>query len=128
MIASLWEKNIAMRVDKELMHVLAQSADVVNTINGGMSVAHIKMHTLKDHYLITVRVPGVSEEALKLEMHEGNLFVFQQMTLDTGLRIPYLVASITVSENVNKEAISANYEGRRLHIFMPFDAPGFDLS
>ncbi|MEQ9231556.1 MAG: Hsp20/alpha crystallin family protein [Cyclobacteriaceae bacterium] len=108
-----------MRVEKELIKLLAESADLVNTINGGMSLAHVHNYKLEDHYLVTVKVPGVAKRSLKVETHDGNLFVFQLMHLEDGIEIPYMIASIPLKPNVNLNGIRANFEGKNLNIVMP---------
>jgi len=109
-----------MRVELDIIKTLAESADLVNTINGGMSLAHIHKYTLADHYMVTVKVPGVDKKSLKVEMHDGQLFIFQLMHLEDGIDIPFMVASIDVAEKVIKQQIRANYHGRSLNIVMPF--------
>lgn len=110
-----------MKADKEVLKMLAESGDIVNTLNGGMSLAKVKMHTLKDHYLVTVRVPGLNQDALKLEMQDGDLFVYQRLEADNGLAVPFMIASISVTDDVNRHAITTNYHGNRLNIVMPID-------
>ena len=109
-----------MRVESEIIKTLAESADIVNTINGGMSLAHVQRDRLSDHYLVTVKVPGVEKKSLKVELHKGKLFVFQLMHLEDGIDIPYLVASVDISNDVQREEIRANYQGKHLNVIMPF--------
>jgi len=110
-----------MKVELDSIKTLAESADLVNTINGGMSLAHIHKYTLEDHYMVTVKVPGVDRKSLKVEMHDGQLFIFLQMHLEEGINIPFMVASIEVSPKVNKREIRANYHGKNLNIVLPFE-------
>ena len=109
-----------MRVDRDLLKILAESTDLVNTINGGMSVAHVSKLKYTDHYLFTVKVPGVDKLSLKVEMHDDHLFVFQLMHLEDGIDIPYMVASIEMKSNVDKQAVRANYQGKYLNIIRLF--------
>ena len=120
MVAIIGLKERAMRVDRQITKMLADSGDLVNTINGGMSLAHVSRFKLSDHYLITVKGPGVDKELLKLEMHDDSLFVFQRIKIDGEIEIPYMVASIELKGNVDKAAITANYHGKNLNIVMPF--------
>ena len=112
-----------MRVDRDLLKILAESTDLVNTINGGMSLAHVSKFKYTDHYLFTVKVPGVDKLSLKVEMHDDHLFVFQLMHLEDGIDIPYMVASIEMKSNVDKQAVRANYQGKYLNIILPFAEP-----
>lgn len=116
-----------MKIAPEIVKTLAESADLINTINGGMSLAHVEKHTLADHYLITVKVPGVDKHALKVELYKGQLFVFQRMQLEEGIEIPYLVTVIELSEGVNKQGVHANFEGKHLRIVLPFGDESNDI-
>jgi len=113
-------KNGMMKIAPHIVKTLAESADLINTINGGMSLAYVEKHTLVDHYLITVKVPGVDKHSLKVELHNGQLFVFQLMQLEVGIEIPYLVTAIELSERVDKQGVHANFEGKHLNIVLPF--------
>lgn len=110
-----------MRIEREVTRTLAESADLVNTINGGMSLAHVSKSKFMDHYLVTVKVPGVNKQSLKVEMHGESLFVFQLMHPEEGIDIPYMVASVELKSNVDKQGVRANYQGKNLNIVMPFD-------
>jgi HSP20 family molecular chaperone IbpA len=109
-----------MKLVPHILKTLAESADLINTINGGMSLAHVTKYTLADHYLVTVKVPGVDKHSLKVELHNGQLFVFQRMILEEGIEIPYLVTAIELSENVDRQAVHANFQGKNLNIVLPF--------
>ncbi|MCP4456700.1 MAG: hypothetical protein GY816_01530 [Cytophagales bacterium] len=107
-------------MELDIIKTLAESTDLVNTINGGMSLAFVTKYTLADHLMVTVKVPGVDKKSLKVEMHDGQLFIYQLMHMEDQLDIPFMVASLRVSEKVNKREIRANYHGRNLNIVMPF--------
>ena len=113
-------KPDAMRVEIYIIKTLAESADLVNTINGGRSIAHIHKYKLDDHYMVSVKVPGVDKKSLKVEIHDGQLFIFQLLHLEDGIDIPFMVASIDISEKVIKREIRTNYHGINLNIVMPF--------
>ena len=119
-----------MKIAPHIVKTLADSADLINTINGGMSLAYVEKHTLTDHYLVTVKVPGVDKHALRIELHNGGrafdssaigqLFVFQLMQLDHSVEVPYLVTVIELSKQVDRQAVHANYQGKNLNIVLPF--------
>ena len=111
-----------MKIALELMKTLAESADLINTINGGMSLAHVEKHTLTDHYLITVKVPGVDGHSLKLELHNDMLFIFQLMHLEDDIEIPYLISSVELEESVDRRAVHADFQGKNLNIVLPFES------
>jgi len=109
-----------MKIAPHIVKTLAESADLINTINGGMSLAYVEKHTLTDHYLVTVKVPGVDKHALRIELHNRQLFVFQLMQLDDAIEVPYLITVIELSKQVDRQAVHANYQGKNLNIVLPF--------
>jgi HSP20 family protein len=111
---------MTMRVAPELVKTLAESADLINTINGGMSLAHVEKHTLADHYLVTIKVPGVDKHSLKLELHNDQLWIFQLMHLEEDIDIPYLLTSVQLDENVDRRAVHADFQGKNLNVVLPF--------
>lgn len=111
-----------MKVVPELVKTLAESADLINTINGGMSLAHVEKFTLKDHYLVTINVPGVDSHNLKLELHNDMLFIFQVMHLEEDIDIPYLITSVELEESVDRRAVHADFQGKNLNIVLPFES------
>jgi HSP20 family molecular chaperone IbpA len=110
-----------MKVAPELIKTLAESADLINTINGGMSLAHVEKFTMTDHYLVTVKVPGVDGHSLKLELHKDLLLVFQLMHLEDDIEIPYLITSVQLDENIDKRAVHVDFQGKNLNIVLPFE-------
>ena len=55
--------------------------------------------------MVSVNVPGVDKSSLKVEMHDEQLFIFQLLHQEEGIDIPYMVASLEVSDKVNKREI-----------------------
>ena len=108
-----------MKIEMEDIKVLADTADLMNTINGGMSLAHIQKLSMADHKLVSVRVPGVNNKSLKVEVKKGVLFVFLMVPIDDGVRIPMLVANMDIPDDVITEEVRANYQGRSVNIVMP---------
>ncbi len=97
------------------------TADVLNTINGGMSLAFVEKVRKEDHIFVTVKVPGVREDALKVEMREDKLLVFHQIQIDTETKVPNLVAILPLSSLIDLNNIQASFEKDRLNIILPFN-------
>jgi len=112
-----------MKVDRNLIRNLASTADILNTINGGMSQTTIKIHSLENEWLIKVRIPGVDLENLRLEVLDNHLYIHQMMMIDDESleKAPYVIAMIPLIRQINIEAISATFEGGWTHVRLPFD-------
>ena len=109
-----------MKIASVLIKTLAESADIINTINGGMSQANIEKFTLTDHYLITISIPGVDNHSLKLELDRDLLLIFQLMRLEDDVEIPYLISTLQLEENIDKRGVHTDFQGKNLNIVLPF--------
>ncbi len=112
-----------MKVEKNLVRNLARTADILNTINGGMSQTTINIHSLENEWLIKVRTPGVELENLRLEVLDNQLYVHQMMEIDQNSpeKAPYVIAMIPLVKQINVEEISATFEEGWTLIRLPFD-------
>jgi len=108
--------------DKVLIKNLAATAEVVNTINGGMAAPQISVYKGKIEWTINAKVPGVSPENLKLEVKDNELFIFQMIQNGfSKMEIPYMLIMINLSNRVEYDAITAEYEDGELFIVLPID-------
>jgi HSP20 family molecular chaperone IbpA len=110
-----------MKENQNLTNVLAQSAYVMNTIGGGISMAKATLNKFKDHYLYQLRVPGVHAESLKVEIDNSNLFIFQQMKMDQSFNLPYMISRINLPAEVDYQHISAAFEDGKLNVILPLN-------
>ncbi len=116
-----------MKYDKESSWVrsILRSADIMNTINGGMTQPDIKITRKEDHYLITARVPGVDLNTIKVEVVDKHVILHHALHLDTKeedvLSIPRVLASFPISNEVDYEKITAYVEEELLKIVLPFN-------
>ncbi len=112
-----------MKTDKNLVKNLARTADVLNTIHGGMSQSTIKIKHLDNEWLIMIKIPGVDLEHLFLEVFGNHLYIHQMMEIqkDESERAPYVVAMIPLAREINVEAITATYQEGWTVINLPFD-------
>lgn len=112
-----------MRVKDELLiKNLAHTAELINTLNGGMSQPVIRLKKDEDEWILRVRIPGVSIESLKIEVKEQHLFLFQMLKNDNlQIQMPYLISAMPLTEKIDKELISAEYRNGEVLIILPFD-------
>lgn len=111
--------------DKILIKNLAQTADVVNTINGGMSQASFKLLKQENEWTVTVKVPGVDADHMKIEVKDDQMFIFQIIGDDSArIKLPYLLTAFKISPRVNYDGILAEYENGEIFIHLPLDEMG----
>lgn len=119
-----------MRTDSNLVKNLARTADILNTIHGGMTQTTIKVSVLENEWLIQMRIPGVEIEHLHLEVLGNHLYVHQMMEIEHGEpdRAPYMIAMLPLVRQIDVEAIRATYMDGWTVITLPFDemVSGFD--
>ncbi len=117
-----------MKTRKFLSNELLASIDVLNTLSGGVSEPIIKRKQFEDHRELKLKVPGVSEEALKVEIHNNILSVFYTFSLQSdelsidmprvvyNKPIPYF-ACLDVTR-ITGQTFGAGY----LFVILPFNA------
>lgn len=108
--------------DRVLIKNLAATAEVVNTINGGMASPAITIFKGQLEWTINARVPGVSPDNLKLEIKDNELFIFQMIKDVFGdMEIPYMLTMINLSNRIELASITAEFEDGELFIVLPLD-------
>ncbi|MFY0688157.1 MAG: hypothetical protein JXQ90_13380 [Cyclobacteriaceae bacterium] len=116
-----------MKIDRNVSKSLAQSALVMNVIDGGMSKPNIKLKKRSNHYLLAVTAPGVDFEAISIEVDRSELFIYQDVILGTEMTIPFMMERMVIPADVQFNAITASYVDGRLSVILPFNemASGF---
>ena len=112
-----------LHIDREVL----LTADLMNTINGGMSKPVTKMERLEKNYLLKVKVPGVAPEDLVIEVKNNTIFLFHKVSVhNTDLYkgsdfFPFTVGLMIIPFDVNIRGINAQYEHNELQVIMPFN-------
>lgn len=110
-----------MKVDKNLTHSLAQSAAVMNVINGGITMPVMSLKRTSDEYIFNIALAGVDPDDFSVEIDSHNLFIYHQMRFDEELEVPYMLQRLVIPANVNYEKIRAEYDEGKLRVVMPFN-------
>ncbi|MFK7952523.1 MAG: Hsp20/alpha crystallin family protein [Ekhidna sp.] len=115
-----------MKINDELIRTLAESADIVNTVNGGTIYPTFETYTEDDHYRLEVDIPSIDPQNIKVEVEGADLLIYQNVQ-HNDLTLPNLLGMVKISANVSLNHISAGYEDDMLVVIMPFDesAGGF---
>lgn len=109
-----------MNMDNDVTKTLAESADIVNTINGGTVYPTFETSTEADHYRLEVNVPTVDPDSIKVEVTGSDLFIYQSVK-HNDLTLPNLLGTLKISADVELDSITAGYEEETLIVIMPFD-------
>jgi HSP20 family molecular chaperone IbpA len=103
------------------------TADLMNTINGGMSRPKTKMERLERNYLLRVRVPGVNPRDLVVEVKNNTIFLFHKVSVQNqdlykgSDFFPFTVGLMVIPFDVNIPGIHAHFENNELQVVMPFN-------
>ncbi len=109
--------------DRVLIKNLAHTAELVNTINGGMTEPLVEIEKFDTEWVISIRVPGISPDAMKIEIKDFELFLFN-MILEpnsSDVELPYMLAAVQLNGAVDVEGIIAEYDDGELLIHLPLD-------
>lgn len=117
-------------ISKEIL----RKVDVMNTLNGGISKPTVHMLRQPANYLVTVRMPGVDPNKMRVEVHNDRLFLFHDIMVENtelysnNNQIPFNIGYVLIPFDVNIKEIKAVYEDRALQITLPFNelADGYD--
>lgn len=111
--------------DKNWVRRMLKTADVMNTVNGGMVEPHLNFERKSDHYLLKARVPGVDANALGVEMVESNLILHHQLDFEdlngAKMKLPHVIATFPIQGHVDYKNIVAKYEAGVLKVKLPFN-------
>lgn len=113
-----------MKARKLISNELLASIDVLNTINGGVSEPQLELKQFQDHREIRLRIAGVREENLKVEIHNNQLSVFYTINLASDgivIQVPKVVYNKPIPYFVNPARISASYDEGFLIVTLPYN-------
>lgn len=117
-----------MRLDhKNVLSDFIRPIDLLNTINGGVSMTTMHLNEIPDGIMLHVSSPTVQAEAFNVFVDNNKLVVFSELPQDlnemTGpypVRIPMFHHSFDIPNFVSIEQIEAVYEEGELKVFLPF--------
>jgi len=110
-------------IDREIL----LTADLMNTINGGMSKPATHMERQDSNYRLMVKVPGVDPQHLVVEVKNNTLFLFHKVSVHSNDLykgsdfFPFTVGLMVIPYDVDIKSIKAEYENNELRVIMPFN-------
>ena len=109
-----------MIVDKELIKRLAETANIVNSINGGAVFPTFNKTKEEDHYRLEISIPSVKADDIKIEVNNDDLMVYQNIHIN-AYSLPNIIGMIQLSSDIERETIYAEYEDDLLIVILPFN-------
>lgn len=110
-------------INKSEVKQLLRTANILNTIHGGTIEPQIHVRRDTTNYHVTVKIPGINEEKLKVEIAEKHLIVSHEMTFETAdekiLLVPHVLAACPLSLNIDHTKITADFNEGTLVVQLP---------
>ena len=103
---------------------LLTSIDVLNTLNGGVSEPQMNMNHHEDYREIRLKVPGIKQEDVHVEVHNNNLSIYYFINVVSNeklIQIPKFVYNRSVPYFIDINKINARIENEELIVRLPFN-------
>ena len=103
---------------------LITSIDVLNTVNGGVSEPQMNMNHFEDSREIRLKVPGIKQEDVHVEVHNNNLSIYyfiNMVSSDKLVQLPRFVYNRSVPYFIDINKINARIENDELIVKLPFN-------
>jgi HSP20 family molecular chaperone IbpA len=113
-----------MDMKKEKYLDLITSIDVLNTLNGGVSEPRLCLSHYEDYREIRLRVPGISLDDIRVEIHNNNLSIFYLINIISSERLiplPRFVYNRNVPYYIDINKINARLEDEELIVNLPYN-------
>jgi HSP20 family molecular chaperone IbpA len=103
---------------------LITSIDVLNTLNGGVSEPQMVMNHLEEYREIRLKVPGIKQEDVHVEVHNNNLSIYYFINVVSSeklIQLPRFVYNRNVPYYIDINKINARIEEEELIVKLPFN-------
>ena len=105
------------------MKELIKQFDILNTINGGVSMTYVDVKKFDDRLEINIEAPTVKAEAFNIFLNGNKLVIFS--TLETGgpesLNFPMFSKSFALPANADGNSIEANERNGIVKVVVPLN-------
>jgi HSP20 family molecular chaperone IbpA len=113
--------------DNNMWRGFLKQIDLMNTLNGGVSMASMNMEETEDSLTITVSAPGVSPESFNIFIDHSKLIVFSTIPgghleeeSELPLQVPMFYKTFDIPYFVDGNKIDAVYEEGVLQVTLPY--------
>lgn len=106
---------------KSITNDLANTANLLSVIGGGMSMPKAKLEKKSTYYELILKVPGVSPQAFSIDIVNNVLLIFQKLENNQNLKMPYLIKQVVLPVEVAIDQIHALHDDTNLVVRMPLN-------
>ena len=103
---------------------LITSVDLLNTLHGGVSEPFLSFREEPAGREMRVRVPGLSREALQVEIIDNALSIYYLIPMESSgklMHLPQVIYSQKIPYFIEASGIKATYEENELVVKLPFN-------
>jgi len=113
--------------NKKIVKSFGQHIDQLNTLSGGISMAHVNVIPKKDKMVVRVVAPAVGPESMQVLVEYNKLFVYATLPSaeDNGatqntVSFPLFARAIEIPFQVAVDQIEAVYQNGELRVNLPY--------
>lgn len=114
--------------NKRLLRRLLHQGDLLNTINGGVSMTNIVKEQRENDFTIIISAPTLPAESYNVVLNDRQLIVFSVLPKsdesmeDQLVNIPTFYRSFDLPAYIDVENIEAIHDEKELVVVLPFKA------
>lgn len=108
--------------NKKILKGFGQQIDLLNTLGGGVSMAHMEVLNKKDRLEVRVSAPAVSPEAMQVIVDHNRLTILGILPVPEGaeMKMPLFHQVFEIPFQVDATRIRAHYDAGLLKVTMPY--------
>ncbi len=111
--------------DNNMWRGFLKQIDLMNTLNGGVSMASLNMEEQENSLVITVSAPGVSPESFNIFIDHYKLIILstlpnEDLMDEENMYIPMFYKAFDIPYFVEGSKIDAVYEDGVLKVILPY--------
>ncbi|CAN5485158.1 hypothetical protein BH10BAC4_BH10BAC4_16890 [soil metagenome] len=113
-----------MKTTLNIPQELLTSIDMMNTLNGGTSEPLVRLQKFPAQHQITLRVPGIGPENIKIEINNNQLMIYYLIPMVSQMKpinFPRIVDNKDIPYCVDVHNIVADEEDNALVVTLPFN-------
>lgn len=112
--------------NKKVLKGLGQQIDLLNTLNGGVSMAQVDVAQKEDRMVVIVSVPGLSSESLHVMVDYNSLILYGMLPqkneqAQPEVNLPLFGRVLPIPFQVDTTQIRAVYDDGQLKVILPYD-------
>jgi len=113
--------------NKNILKGFGQHIDQLNTLAGGVTMAHLEVVNKKNKMVVTVDAPSVRPESIQVLVEFNKLVIYatlpqavENKNNQTSFNLPLFARAVEIPSHVAVDQITAIYQDERLNIILPF--------